>query len=201
MKLALYVAKIISVALKTKIVGVFLRKYRWSYENKYLRRKEEKRASVKNVLSNLLAGRNQVDTVIFAIGYRPHLPYLESIGGGQAGLGWYLALHNSFRWYYPPVSLENMKLLDGDYVELENSGRGGLRRVDSNSHAYGMFDEHSMDEFIFSDRKVIEGYFPASIDECMISSELAELNKLHIGDTLRLTIAISNIEKNLNVYS
>jgi hypothetical protein len=59
MKLALYVAKIISVALKTMIVGVFLRKYRWSYENKYLRRKEEKRASVKNVLSNLLAGRNR----------------------------------------------------------------------------------------------------------------------------------------------
>ncbi len=95
-----------------------------------------------------------------------------------------------------PVTLANMKVLDGDFVMPEQSGR---RMVDANSHAYGMLDEHSMDDFTYGDRKIIDGNFPASMDECMISSELAELNNLHFGDTLHLTTAIGKIEIDLKI--
>ncbi len=95
-----------------------------------------------------------------------------------------------------PVSLESIKLLDGDYEDPEGNVR---RMVDANSHVYGMVDEHSMDEFTYGDRKITEGKIPANIEECMISSELAELNNLHIGDTLQLTIAITKIKKELKI--
>lgn len=86
-----------------------------------------------------------------------------------------------------PVKLENMQVLDGDFKMPEMKGR---RMADANSHLYGMLDERSMDEFTYGEREIIEGKFPASTEECMISSELAERNNLRIGDSLRFTLAI-----------
>lgn len=96
-----------------------------------------------------------------------------------------------------PVELENMKVLDGDFAEPDNGGRRNM--PNANSHVFGMFDEHSMDEFTYGDRKVVEGYFPASMDECMISSELAELNGLKVGDTLRLNTAMGRVQMELKI--
>lgn len=46
---------------------------------------------------------------------------------------------------------------------------------------------------------IIEGHFPVSMDEAMISTELAELNNLQIGDTLQLTVAMSKAKKDLKI--
>lgn len=96
-----------------------------------------------------------------------------------------------------PAVLENVEVLDGDFEGVEDDGR--RKMVNANSHLFGMFDERSMDEFTYGDREVVEGHFPAGEDECLISSELAELNHLKIGDMLRLNTAVSRVQIDLRI--
>lgn len=96
-----------------------------------------------------------------------------------------------------PATIASLKVLDGDYVEPETTN--GRRMMDANSHLYGMFDERSMDEFTYGERTIAEGKFPAGVDECMISGELAALNNLHVGDSIHVTVAIGKLEKELKI--
>lgn len=83
------------------------------------------------------------------------------------------------------VKLENLTVLDGDFVLPENSG---VRRMtDANANVLSLLDERSTDDFSYGDRKMAEGRFPAGADEAIVSVELAELNDLRVGDTIRFT--------------
>jgi len=99
-----------------------------------------------------------------------------------------------------PVNLEGVQVLDGDYVEQE-SGEGKRRtsKVKVNALVESLLDERSTDEFTYGDRKVVEGHFPATAEEGMISTELAELNNLKVGDKLRMTDGISGVALELKI--
>ncbi len=93
-----------------------------------------------------------------------------------------------------PVYISNLELLDGEY-ETEN--KNVIQK--SNARLYGMLDEKSMDDFSYGERSIIEGNFPDTSTQCMISNDLAQLNHLNIGDKIQITLGRQEVKCELTI--
>ncbi|WP_127580457.1 ABC transporter permease [Paenibacillus koleovorans] len=82
------------------------------------------------------------------------------------------------------VAIKNLSLFDDDYVrsEEEEARRTGPA-LGFNAQMIGLLNGSSAESFANGDRQIVEGAFP-SANECMISSDLRDRNKLKLGDTI-----------------
>jgi putative ABC transport system permease protein len=102
----------------------------------------------------------------------------------------YLRFHVFFK--EERASATGIRLFDDDYVRENHSGRPG--EFIGNVRVFGMLDKNSMDAFAAGEREIVSGNFPETITECMISSDLAELNGLELGDMIKINIMQTDIE-------
>ena len=91
-------------------------------------------------------------------------------------------------------------LADGDYVRPPQTG--SVTWAGGNANLYGLLDTNSTVEFADGDRTILPGgHFPGD-GECLVSSDLAQLNNLNIGDTVPLTIDGDNVRFTISgIYS
>ena len=78
-----------------------------------------------------------------------------------------------------PINIHELHLLDEEY-----NSNNGIKSIVINARLYGLLDEKSNDDFSYAQRVVTEGHFPKSKEECIISSNLAGLNDLSVGDVI-----------------